>query len=811
MIKRSTLTFVTCGLLFAALLVAFIRRDDVPLDKLVTNLERWTDSIPQEKVYLHMDKPYYALGDTIWFKGYLTIGSRHQLSALSGAVYVELINEKDTLLQQLKLPVTSGMVMGDFILKDDYHQGSYRIRAYTQWMRNAGQEYFYDHTFLVGDIAGGDIVAKADFSYRDNKGKQALTALLNYTNDQGKALGEKDVRYEIWVNRKPLWQQNSKTDALGNLKIIIPDGLKQHPEAAYIHTILQGVDKYPVIRDFPIKAGFSQSDVQFFPESGSLVNGITSRVAFKAVGIDGLGINIKGSVTDNENKEVAKIETLHAGMGSFLLTPVAGKSYTANVTFEDGSTKTIMLPAPTDQGYVLAVYQPNKDSILVRIHTPANLLQSNLNLIVHSNGEVLFSSAVKVEKPITSIWLQKKGFPTGIAQFTLFSSTGEPLNERIAFIRSNDMMSLDIKTAKASYNSKERLEVKLVAKDGQGKPTFGNFSVSVIDESRVPFDENKESTIFSNLLLTSDLKGYVEQPNYYFAQTGEAVDKALDNLMLTQGYRHFAWKELDTTINTKPQFPVEGLGTVISGRVVTLNNNPKPVAGSNISLVALRAKVMKSVTTDTAGRFKFEPMFVTDSIKFSLQARTTKGGNKVKLILDSIPGIKISPNPNLADVSLNIHSTLQQYLDNGKKEDETYEKLGMLDKVHRLKEVKIRAQKPDPLKDYAYQWAPMLPEGKADQVIYPKNLENAALLGMALQQMVHKVIFTAYDGAPMYPHIPKFKHLVPMTTFLNGRELKSDEAAAMFDGSQLDPADVIRVDIFGFNFYLYTKPESKRR
>ncbi|MFD2148307.1 hypothetical protein [Mucilaginibacter antarcticus] len=69
-----------------------------------------------------MDKPYYALGDTIWFKGYVTIGSRHQLSALSGAVYVDLINERDSIVKALKLPVTAGMVMGDFVLIDDYKQ-----------------------------------------------------------------------------------------------------------------------------------------------------------------------------------------------------------------------------------------------------------------------------------------------------------------------------------------------------------------------------------------------------------------------------------------------------------------------------------------------------------------------------------------------------------------------------------------------------------------------------------------------------------------------------------------------------------------
>jgi hypothetical protein len=421
--KNKLRAFVFVGLFGCISFFAFKSNIDNPvLDKLVTSLQHWSDSIPQEKVYLHMDKPYYALGDTIWFKGYLTIGSRHQLSKLSGAVYVDLISEKDSLLEQLKLPVTSGMVIGDFILKDDYHQGNYRIRAYTQWMRNAGEDYFFDHTFLVGDVAGGDIVARADFSYRDDKGKKTLTALLNYTNDQGKALGERDIRYEIWVNHKPLFQQNGKTDALGSLLITIPDNVKQHPEGAYLHTTLQGSDKYLVSRDFPIKATLVQSDIQFFPESGGLVSSLTSRLAFKATGIDGLGIHVKGNVVDNENQEVAKFETLHAGMGSFLMTPKMGKTYTANIIFDDSTTKSLPLPKLADEGYVLSVYQPNQDSVLLRIHTSIKMLGSAVNLIAHAGGEVILATPLKIDNSITSIWLQKKLFPTGIAQFTLFSA-----------------------------------------------------------------------------------------------------------------------------------------------------------------------------------------------------------------------------------------------------------------------------------------------------------------------------------------------------------------------------------------------------
>ncbi|MFD2874298.1 hypothetical protein ACFS5N_17585 [Mucilaginibacter ximonensis] len=791
--KTSALTFIAA--LFGVIFLAFIPRDDLPLDKLITNLQRWTDSIPQEKVYLHMDKPYYALGDTIWFKGYLTIGARHQLSKLSGAVYVELINERDSLLQQLKLPVTSGMVMGDFILGDDFEQGNYRIRAYTQWMRNAGDDYFYDHTFLVGD-AGGSIIAQANFNYRNNNGKPELSALLNYTNDSGSAIGEKDVRFEIRQKDKVFWQQNAKTDALGSLKIIIPEDVRKNPSGAYIHTIVRANAKYPAIRDFSIKFGFSQSDVQVFPESGNLVNGIPSHVAFKAVSIDGSGINIRGSVTDNEHQEIAKIQTLHAGMGSFSLTPQQGKTYTAHITFDDGSTRIIPLPPAADQGYVLSVYQPNKDSVLVRIHASAALLQSSVSLISQTNGEIEFSSPIKIEKRITSLWLDKKSFPTGITQFTLFSSAGEPLNERLAFIRSNDQMALDIKAGKATYSSKEHIQITVNAKNSKGLPTVGNFSVAVIDESRVPVEENREYTIFSSLLLTSDLKGYVEQPNYYFAQKGDEVDKALDNLMLTQGYRRFVWKHLAGTVSIKPKFAVENLGSVISGKVSTLGH--KPLANASVMLTSLRARVTKLTTTDSAGRFKFDKLFITDSMKITVQARNGKS-DKVITTMDTVPRITINPNPNWPELSTNINNSLKAYMTTLKQQDDIYEKSGQLDKMHRLREVRIRIRKPVP-PPYKDQMGYKIPEEFVSfSYLMPEGVDYPNF-GIYLQAHVPGMIVKPVGTIVSYPFLlyqPPVgtPHYAPARVMVDGRLLTTNELGDMMDNDYIEPEGIFKVDI----------------
>jgi len=608
-----------------------IPRRNVHTNPILASLQKWTDSIPQEKAYLHMDKSYYVPGDTIWFKGYLTSGSRHRLSIISGAAYVDLINDENHLIKTLKLPVDTGTISGDLILNEDVKAGSYRIRAYTQWMRNAGEDYFFDHTFTVGDPK----------TFADNT-KQATPT--------------------------------------------------------------------------------QRTDVQFFPESGNLVNHIASRIAFKAVAPNGLGAVISGKVTDNASNEVAEFTSLHAGMGSFLLKPLPGKTYTAVIKFTDGSTKDIKLPGALNEGYVLSVYQPNRDSVLIRIQASATLQHSTVNLVVHNSGEVVFSSPIDINAAITSVWFDKKIFPGGIAQFTIFDSNNQPLNERIAFIKSNDCMQLAIKTPKTSYQSKEHVTLELNAKESEGTPVAANFSVAVIDENKAPVDEDAESTIFSNILLMSDIKGYVEKPNYYFSADTDEVNKALDNLMLTQGYRRFEWRSLDSVASAKPEFAAEGLNYTISGIVTTLTHRPLPDA--DIMLLSMNARIHKATTTDANGRFRFDSLMFADSAKFAIQAKTKENSDHAIITLDSIPKVAVSIKPNTADVAI-IKTHLQQAVQDGKPIKLT---------GHILKQVNIKAIRNEEGSKIAPQGLVHLPdEESADQILRIPDPESYITLATYLQ------------------------------------------------------------------------------
>ena len=134
--------------------------------------------------------------------------------------------------------------------------------------------------------------------------------------------------------------------------------------------------------------------------------------------------------------------------------------------------------------------------------------------------------------------IPKDMFPTGIVQLTVFSSKGSPLSERIAFIRHDDLLNLSLKSDRTTYSRRQKVTMSFSAKN-KALPIEGNFSVAVVDEGLVPNEDDAEVTIMSHLLLTSDLRGYIEKPNYYFVHSDDKTNTDLDLLMLTQGFRRF--------------------------------------------------------------------------------------------------------------------------------------------------------------------------------------------------------------------------------------------------------------------------------
>jgi hypothetical protein len=611
---------------------------------IITKLTTFSANHPAEKAYLQFDKPYYAAGDTIYFKAYITKGERHELSGLSGVLHVDLINTKNKTDQSIKLQIDSGVAWGDFALPDTLPQGNYRVRAYTQLMRNDEDKYFFDKVIPVGSSAG-------------------------------KRIPESMVKQPAPANLKP--------------------------------------------------------DVQFLPEGGSLVTGIRSKVAFKVTGSDGRGIDIKGKLTDNNGGEVASFASEHLGMGYFYLNPSEGKTYKAEITYANGMHETMNLPKPETSGLVLSVDNDSLPKASVTIAANAEYYNQNkgksYTLLIYSGG-IATTVNCKLDSPIINLDILKRKLHTGIATVTLFSPENEPLCERLFFVQNYDQLSVNVNGDKNNYSKREKVNIKLNVLNRKGDPAEGHFSVSVIDESKVPADKNNEDNILSYLLLTSDLKGYIEQPAYYFADSSSSASKNLDLLMLTQGYRRFEWKQvLDSTNKALTYQPEKGIE--ITGQVKNLFNNP--VANGTINLVPSKGGPFLSGRTDNNGMFRFADLVFNDTVHFVLNAATTKGKNATKITWFNKPNEPVVyPNP-CPSIQTGADTALTSFVNNEKLQQQELVKYGHAKGIM-LKEVKINEKK-EPLQ----RSQSLVAEFAADQVIQGKDIQYGGPLSIRLASLLH--------------------------------------------------------------------------
>ncbi|RZM20758.1 MAG: hypothetical protein EOO88_35250, partial [Pedobacter sp.] len=349
-----------------------------------------------------------------------------------------------------------------------------------------------------------------------------------------------------------------------------------------------------------------------------------------------------------------------------------------------------------------------------------------------------------------------------------------------------DQMDLSLSTAKKTYKSREKVEMALLAKNSEGDPISGNFSVTVINEDKVKMPEELDRTIFSDILLTADLKGYIENPNYYFSGDVAATDVALDNLMLTQGYRRFVWKDLlkPDSLSAKLPFGVEHLSSMISGKVLSLGN--KPIVNGKVTLMSVSTGILRDTVTDANGRFSFSDMVLTEGIKFSVQARTQKKGSKVEVIMDSVlrQGLTIFRS----SVGFNAAYTKQMtsYLEHSEKEHEQGFKKAKLDEIHRLNEVKINAVKAPVQRSHNLNGP-----DRYDQKIEGKELEVCPSLYACLGGQIRGVIFKPVQISDFCPPI-----MLPFTR----RSAEPERMLVVLDGFPVDPKNcTVLGGIFEYN------------
>ncbi|MBW4891902.1 carboxypeptidase regulatory-like domain-containing protein [Mucilaginibacter sp. HMF5004] len=444
-----------------------------------------------------------------------------------------------------------------------------------------------------------------DFTLLDSipSGKYTLRAYTNWSRNFG----------DNFVFEKELTVLNTaitKTDA-----VFKPES-PVSKTSAQLNSTFQAAVKAPVVR--------------FYPESGSLIEGVSSIVAVKAEDKNGKGTAAKGSVINSEGDTIARFNCDTLGFGMFAMLPTSGQVYHAGISRQNKNIS-VDLPAILTKGLSLRVMQTDSlVSVIVGCNdaTLADIKDRKFTLAGKHAGKPCFIKNIQITENQTLIKISNNVFPEGITAITLADDQSKPQCERLVYVHQNtNTTGIVIQTDKSAYHPKEKTTVHI--KTGSDN---ANLSMAVVDADVVPV---QAENITSYLMLRSELKGEIETPNRYFDTTNINRKKQLDLLLMTQGWRDFVWRRLaDTAIRIS--YKAED-GFDVSGRVRQKFGN-KSIKDVNITLTAFKAKGQKIFTarTDTGGRYAINNLQLYGPQDVKLTARNDKGVRSGWLLMDSV-------------------------------------------------------------------------------------------------------------------------------------------------------------------------------
>lgn len=369
--------------------------------------------------------------------------------------------------------------------------------------------------------------------------------------------------------------------------------------------------------------------LRFFPEGGNLVYGLPSKVAFHATNEAGEGLAVKGFLLSSKTDTVGSFQSTWKGMGSFMLEPENGKKYYAVL---EGQEERYVIPNIYEQGQTMTLANiPGLSTIRFQIFNNNENLNECL-LFIHSRGLPIVSQSVKFndQGKLTGA-IPKSLFQPGINHFTVFDREGKPLVERLFFMDSIPNFDLKLKTDKTTYGRRQKVEVKLSSEMLKASQQKGYLSLAATNMNEV-FIDPSEDNIISSLLLTSDLRGTIEDPAAYF-DGDENNWKKLDLLMMTHGWRRFKWEEMFSR-QADFDFPIER-AIALRGQLTKAFFENKTEGTVTYNLID-STNTVGLTETDTEGNFEIPDLYFTGEKKIILTGKSRKGKDNVLVKVDTM-------------------------------------------------------------------------------------------------------------------------------------------------------------------------------
>jgi hypothetical protein len=465
-----------------------------------------------EEIFVHCDKDLYLTNEICWFKLYCTDAFLHHPISISKLAYWELLDRGNHPMAQLKIALRDGFGNGSYQLPANLNSGTYKIRCYTNWMKNFDAGFYFEKEITV-------------------------------------------------INPHQFYDKDT-------LK-------KEHP-----------------------------CTIRFYPEGGNLVNNSPGTIAFKISDPNNRGVDGYGYVIDDLNDTIRMIRTLRMGIGKFVLTPQSKRSYKAIMLLSHAEKIVAELPNAYDNGYVMHLLDSGDNQLKITVQTSGGRLSSGLvYLFVHTRGSIRIVQGNQLSNNEALFIIDKNRLDDGISHITIFDAEKNPVCERLYFKYPLQHLKILVSSDKDTYGTREKIEVTVNTKEDSSIQS-ANLSMAVYKIDTL--QRVDKMNIENYLWLSADLPETVENPDYYFDPSNQDRDTAIDNLLLTQGWRRFRWEDILRQKKPGFRFLPEYTGHIIMARIFdSATNTPARNRGVFVSSPG-NHPIFNAAGSDSSGMLRFD-------------------------------------------------------------------------------------------------------------------------------------------------------------------------------------------------------------
>ena len=595
-------------------------QEPVSFSNFVTNsfINYYTTGGVQEKLYVITDKPFYSAGDTIYFSAFLVNSIYFNRTTDTKFIYVELIDATGNVLHRLRVMGSDGRFHNAIPLSAKTTSGKYTLRAYSKWQTNSDEALLFTRTLEIGNYIDDAVRTNIKYEF-DGSGK--VVASVEVTNGMFVPIPDNTVEYSLCINGRTT-RHMTKTDDNGFFRFSF------RPSTNVTDCIRMNINANGRKLDKKVQLPSFEDDfsAKFMPEGGNLIADIEQVIAFKAVGIDGFAVDVKGAILTKSGEKVCDISSEYNGMGKFTLKAKADETYIATLSTNEGVSRSFTLPLAQPSGCVINLQPNGENRLLLQIFTTELYPRHNLVAVIQSRGIVNYV----VEDLSHPLRIPLEKLRSGVAQVSVIDkTTRKVVAQRLFFVRGT-AASATITSNIKKFSPREFVQLDFAVKNSSGNAVRGDFVVSVTDADLLKEDKNVDN-IFSYMLLNSELKGHIENPKYYF-EADDAVHNAhLDLVMMTHGWRRY---NINSILAGKKPFitqPFEREQSISGGIKSTIGKT----RNTSVMIFRNRKEYLGVHDLNSTNRFFITGVDSPDTTIYILQALNKSGSSdRVRIKVD---------------------------------------------------------------------------------------------------------------------------------------------------------------------------------